>query len=349
MQIAEKLNNAGFHIWYDKNLEAGKPFDDDIADHIKACSVFILFVSKHYLKSPYCDRELKFAAENDRNCFAVYLDKSDLSERSGMALFLRTPNNLYKCSLSDEEFYGKLFSASMLEESKRKEDEEDLDLSVREIIKPVPVFYHILLCLLYLLTAFAFLLRSVSVSSGLDNMRIIGKDIYASAIITFIHIVLLIAESIFLYRTEKQYTHFVNKSLLFSAYLSDGIILNFNLMILPLINNSSAIIQVLVGFLMAILTLIPISCCAFDQKTMPCTSINLLNASMSNLISIFLTLLLLRNNFRWTAFVLLLWTLIYPGMAIMEKNQETKETKKYTEFFYYCFLYYWYFYNICVI
>ena len=53
MLIAEQMNKAGYRIWCDKELEAGIPFDDDIANHIKACDVFIIFLSKHYLKSPY--------------------------------------------------------------------------------------------------------------------------------------------------------------------------------------------------------------------------------------------------------------------------------------------------------
>ena len=95
-EIAEKMYDMRYRVWYDKALEAEKPFDDDIADHIKACDVFIIFLSKHYLDSPYCDMELKFAVENERKCFAIYLDNVDLSNHSGMAMCLRTSNNIYR-------------------------------------------------------------------------------------------------------------------------------------------------------------------------------------------------------------------------------------------------------------
>ena len=49
-QIADTLDKDGYRIWYDKSLEAGSAFDDVIAEHISASSVFVLFLSNNYLE-----------------------------------------------------------------------------------------------------------------------------------------------------------------------------------------------------------------------------------------------------------------------------------------------------------
>lgn len=326
MLIAEKLYNAGYRIWYDKALEAGKPFDDDIADHIKACDVFVIFLSKHYLQSQYCDMELKFAVENGRKCFAIYLDEADLSAHSGMAMCLRTPNNLYKKRISEEEFYDKLCGASLLEECKRGEDEEEVDLSVRERLKPVPVASCLSLILLYVITGFAYLLRSISVALNIEVLSIAGMNISLIGATTAIHIIVLILTAVMLYRSEKMYTHPTHKNSTFSTYELCGIVFNFDLAVLPLINAQSALMQVLGGLLMAFLTLLPMTA-GMERKTLPCLPFNYLNAMLFHMISIFLIVLLYGDNYRWTSFVLLIWVLLYPGLAIMEKNKEDKEIR----------------------
>ena len=324
-EIAEKMYDMRYRVWYDKALEAGKPFDDDIADHIKACDVFIIFLSKHYLDSPYCDMELKFAVENRRKCFAIYLDNVDLSNHSGMAMCLRTSNNIYKKKLSQKAFYEMLFHTSFLDECKKADDEEDSDFSIRETLLPNSSFFCLCVFLLYISTFISYLLRSMAH----HNLPIyIGKiNIGTIGIAAFFNILILVVSAVILYRIEKKYAHFVDRNSGFSNYTWGLIVLNFDFIILPLVNMKSILIQILYGLIMVLVMILPIGT-IMECKTLPCQAISFLNTAFCHHISIFSIILIYGESYRWTAFTCLIFMFMYIMLAEMDRKSEKQGDQK---------------------
>ena len=51
------LKDSGFNVWYDEGIEAGSEWREEIADAIKAASLFVFFVSSESVESQ-CSRKM---------------------------------------------------------------------------------------------------------------------------------------------------------------------------------------------------------------------------------------------------------------------------------------------------
>ncbi len=113
-EMIRNLTEQGFSVWYDKRIDAGRKWNDVIANHIMDCAAFIAVVSHNYKNSENCGVELDFAIENKKRRFLVYLDRTKLSP--GQRMYCTSTQNLVKYEFrSDAEFYTKLFSTPMLQ------------------------------------------------------------------------------------------------------------------------------------------------------------------------------------------------------------------------------------------
>ena len=81
-QIVEKFADyfceQGYHIWFDKTrLEIGDEFNVEINQNIKNCAIMLCFLSKNYVRKPYCKLEFNNAIDNRRSIATVCLDDVD--------------------------------------------------------------------------------------------------------------------------------------------------------------------------------------------------------------------------------------------------------------------------------
>ncbi|MBQ7444894.1 MAG: TIR domain-containing protein [Clostridia bacterium] len=58
LQILSKLQEKGFRIWFDAGIEVGTEWPARIGVHIKRCAAAIFFITKEYVKSHNCKREV---------------------------------------------------------------------------------------------------------------------------------------------------------------------------------------------------------------------------------------------------------------------------------------------------
>ena len=105
--ILERLSNAGFNIWYDKGIEAGSTWDDNIALHIDNSAYFMAFVSANYLNSGNCKDEISYARDLDKDMLLIYLEEVALP--SGMAMRLNR-NQAVIWNELDDAYTGEDFS-----------------------------------------------------------------------------------------------------------------------------------------------------------------------------------------------------------------------------------------------
>jgi|GEM_PF-4541102 len=84
VSIIDAMVNRGYNVWYDDGIDPGTEWDENIAEHIKACSYFIAFISQNYLESNNCKDELNYSRDLNKEQLLIYLD--DVSLPSGMAM-----------------------------------------------------------------------------------------------------------------------------------------------------------------------------------------------------------------------------------------------------------------------
>lgn len=75
--LLEALHRAGYRVWYYK-VQAGRRYDDVIAEHIIRCSVFFLLLSRSSANSDECYEETSYARHKKRIVVPVYLDAVEL-------------------------------------------------------------------------------------------------------------------------------------------------------------------------------------------------------------------------------------------------------------------------------
>ena len=145
--IAEKMIENGYRIWFDDAISLTEPFDDNIATYLRACEVFLIFLSPSYLQSEYCDMELKYAKRMGHKIATVYLENTDLSIYLGMEMILGSDHELFKFKMTNEVFFEKLISANVLKDCKAAGEEEVSaivgDSILTETPKSINVFWSL--------------------------------------------------------------------------------------------------------------------------------------------------------------------------------------------------------------
>ena len=75
LELIEALQEEGYRVWFDAGLEAGRRYNQIIANHIRDCAAMLCILSKDYFESDYCKDELTYARERRRKLVVpVYLD-----------------------------------------------------------------------------------------------------------------------------------------------------------------------------------------------------------------------------------------------------------------------------------
>jgi hypothetical protein len=73
----EQLSKLGFRIWYDEGILASVDWGLSIDEHIKACSVLVIFVSDNAIKSRYAVSEVEEATDKNIPVLPVFLYKEE--------------------------------------------------------------------------------------------------------------------------------------------------------------------------------------------------------------------------------------------------------------------------------
>ena len=112
--ILEKLNRAGFRIWYDEGIELGEDYSNVIARHIRRCAVCMMFHSNRSAVSQYCRWEVNYAAKKNRGMLSVYLEDAELSD--GIDMLVSSYQSIYHFKYDSEDmFFDKLLITQILQ------------------------------------------------------------------------------------------------------------------------------------------------------------------------------------------------------------------------------------------
>lgn len=112
-RIIERMQAEGYRIWYDRGIDPGTEWADNIAERVASCDYFIAFITREYLESTNCLDELSFARDKEKKRLLVYLTKVTLPDGIGMRS--NRLQAIHKYAYDQEEFYEKLFQAKGIE------------------------------------------------------------------------------------------------------------------------------------------------------------------------------------------------------------------------------------------
>ena len=117
MAVVRELTDRGFRVWYDNGIEVGSEWPEYIAGHLASAGLMIAFLSNAYMRSENCRKEMHFALSKKIPVINVFLEETQMTP--GMELQVGNLFALMKYTMSEGEFFRKLFSAPQLEESLR--------------------------------------------------------------------------------------------------------------------------------------------------------------------------------------------------------------------------------------
>ena len=114
--IIEHLKAKGYRVWYDEGIDPGSEWPETIAEHLGASAICMGFISKNYLDSDNCKRELNFALRKHIPFLSIMLEPTEMS--AGVEMQLSTNQAIFLYSLqSEDEFYYKLEATKLLRSS----------------------------------------------------------------------------------------------------------------------------------------------------------------------------------------------------------------------------------------
>ncbi|MDR1943829.1 MAG: toll/interleukin-1 receptor domain-containing protein [Synergistaceae bacterium] len=99
--IIESLGGSGFSIWYDKGINISSTWTDEIATAITKCKIFIAFITKESVGSPYVRSEIEYALNNKIRIIPIYLDGMEVLP-PGLALGLNSTQGITNARNSGE-------------------------------------------------------------------------------------------------------------------------------------------------------------------------------------------------------------------------------------------------------
>lgn len=103
LPIIEKMREQGVELWYDNGIEAGSEWPEYIAEKIQKCDRFICFISKAYLDSQNCRRELNFVISEKKELLSVFIEDTELS--AGMRMQLGTNQSMFMNRFNDTDHF----------------------------------------------------------------------------------------------------------------------------------------------------------------------------------------------------------------------------------------------------
>ncbi len=123
LKIVERLQKDGFRVWYDEAIPPGEEWYEIIGSRVKKCGYFLALISKKFLDSKYCKKEMYFACDNERPSILIYLEDVKLTD--GLSMLQGSQQAIHKYKIKDpERFYEKVYAARGINTCKERKNED---------------------------------------------------------------------------------------------------------------------------------------------------------------------------------------------------------------------------------
>ena len=105
----KRLNELGYHVWYDEGISPGNEWTEEIAYALEHCSVFLVMFTPDSARSDNVQNEIDFALDDKKPCVGIYLKETVLQGRTRLRFGMKQA--IMKYSMSEDEYVYKLTSA----------------------------------------------------------------------------------------------------------------------------------------------------------------------------------------------------------------------------------------------
>ena len=136
MSVVTHMHDRGYRIWYDEGIEVGSEWPECIASHLTGAQLVVAFISNSYMRSDNCRREMHYALSKRLRIINVFIENTDMTP--GMEMQIGSIFALMRYNMSDEEFYGKLYSAPLLDAELFAEGGAPAEAQLQEPPKAAP-------------------------------------------------------------------------------------------------------------------------------------------------------------------------------------------------------------------
>ena len=136
MSVVTHMHDRGYRIWYDEGIEVGSEWPECIASHLTGAQLVIAFISNSYMRSDNCRREMHYALSKRIRIINVFIENTDMTP--GMEMQIGSIFALMRHNMSDAEFYGKLYSAPLLDAELFAEDGTPAEAETQTPKQPAP-------------------------------------------------------------------------------------------------------------------------------------------------------------------------------------------------------------------
>lgn len=131
LPIIEHLVNDGYRVWFDEGIAPGSEWPESIATHLDRCAIIVSFISKSYLESNNCKREINFALSRKKPLISIFIEPVELP--LGMEMQLSISQSIFKYDLpSDNDFFRKLYNADFITDCRGTKNETEVVIDKKE-------------------------------------------------------------------------------------------------------------------------------------------------------------------------------------------------------------------------
>ena len=104
--VVEKLITKGASIWFDRRIIGGDDWLVELESQLLRCAGILAFVSRSFVASKYCGREVRFGDALDKKIIPIFLEQAELS--GGMNFILHT---IQRIIIADENDCAAIIAA----------------------------------------------------------------------------------------------------------------------------------------------------------------------------------------------------------------------------------------------
>ncbi len=134
----EAMQQKGCRLWYDRGIEVGTEWSNNIASHLRDCSAFIAFISHSSVRSENCLDEIAYAKSYKKPSVMIFLEENVILPEGTEMQTARFQRLYYSRQTSLDMFAENIVSAPILKDCiSAPEDSSDAVQSSAEPVTKV--------------------------------------------------------------------------------------------------------------------------------------------------------------------------------------------------------------------
>jgi hypothetical protein len=98
----QRLDLMGYRIWYDEGIDPGNEWPEEVANALKTCAQFIVFITQRAIGSRNVRNEINYALKLSKPFFAIHLVETELPP--GMDLQMSSIQAIFKWRMNEQTY-----------------------------------------------------------------------------------------------------------------------------------------------------------------------------------------------------------------------------------------------------